>query len=393
MAAARSAKKRTHTQVRDAASRRRARLRCSASPPTGTGSRTPSCASRASRCATTRPQSRRARSSILGKQRWETGIEIEGGWDAHRAMLEARAPFRDVLMWRTLPDGARRYVSVSGEPMFDAKGRFIGYRGIGRDVTKQKRIQQLLKLDHAVTLRLAEAASARRGAERRAAGDLRHAAPGIARSSGRPTRPATCCAASRTGRRRARRARSASSRARRSSRSARAKAWSARSGRSGEPIWVPDSTADARALRTQLARETGLHAAALFPVRAGGRVAGGARIHLAAHAPARQAPVADARRDRHADRPVPRPRRGRARGARERSALPRAHQPVLRLVLGARRRVPLHAARGPQRRRRRPRAAAAPDRPARAGTPASRSRAAGTRTARCSTRASRSTTC
>src|SRR5687768_5908236 len=96
---------------------------------------------------------------LVGKMRWETGIEIEGGWDAHRAMLEARAPFRDVLVWRTFPDGARRYVSVSGEPLFDAKGRFSGYRGIGRDVSKQKRIQQLLKLDHAVTLRLAAEAA------------------------------------------------------------------------------------------------------------------------------------------------------------------------------------------------------------------------------------------
>jgi hypothetical protein len=59
-----------------------------------------------------------------------------------------------------MPDGARRYISVSGEPTFDSGGRFTGYRGIGRDITKQKRIQQLLKLDHAVTLRLAEAHTA-----------------------------------------------------------------------------------------------------------------------------------------------------------------------------------------------------------------------------------------
>ena len=42
---------------------------------------------------------------ILGKRRWETGVEIEGGWDAHRAVLESRQPFRDVLMWRNLADG------------------------------------------------------------------------------------------------------------------------------------------------------------------------------------------------------------------------------------------------------------------------------------------------
>jgi len=28
---------------------------------------------------------------------------------------------------------------VSGEPMFDATGRFIGYRGVGRDVTETMR--------------------------------------------------------------------------------------------------------------------------------------------------------------------------------------------------------------------------------------------------------------
>jgi diguanylate cyclase (GGDEF)-like protein/PAS domain S-box-containing protein len=82
---------------------------------------------------------------IIGKRRWETGIEIEGGWDAHRAVLDARAPFTDVLMWRELEDGSRRYVLASGEPVFDGKRRFRGYRGVGRDVTAQKRAEQLLR--------------------------------------------------------------------------------------------------------------------------------------------------------------------------------------------------------------------------------------------------------
>src|SRR5881392_3960891 len=92
----------------------------------------------------------------LGKQRWETGLEIEGGWDEHRAVLAARQPFRDVLMWRTFEDGSRRYLSVSGEPVFDARKRFSGYRGIGRDVTAQKRVERLLRLEHRVTRCLAE---------------------------------------------------------------------------------------------------------------------------------------------------------------------------------------------------------------------------------------------
>ena len=208
---------------------------------------------------------------LIGKQRWETGIEIEGGWEAHRVMLEERAPFRDVLMWRTFPDGARRYVSVSGEPRFDAKGRFAGYRGIGRDVTKQKRIQQLLKLDHAVTLRLAESASAREalsGALQATCDMLgwdcaelwtphedasvlrclaQWAAPGVpgaqrfVKGSADITfRPGEGLAGT---------------------------VWE-----SGEAIWLPNASADPRARRAQLARETGLHAALLFPVRAGGRV-------------------------------------------------------------------------------------------------------------------------
>ncbi|HYL90042.1 MAG TPA: diguanylate cyclase [Burkholderiales bacterium] len=93
---------------------------------------------------------------IIGKRRWETGIEIEGGWDAHRAALDARQAFRDLLMWRELEDGSRRYVLTSGEPVFDARGAFSGYRGIGRDVTAQKRVERLLRLEHRITRRLAE---------------------------------------------------------------------------------------------------------------------------------------------------------------------------------------------------------------------------------------------
>src|SRR4026208_2434312 len=48
-----------------------------------------------------------------------------GAGPARRAMPGDRAPFRAGLMWRPSPDGARRYVSVSGEPVFDAKGRFF----------------------------------------------------------------------------------------------------------------------------------------------------------------------------------------------------------------------------------------------------------------------------
>ena len=99
------------------------------------------------------------------------------------------------------------------------------------------------------------------------------------------------------------------------------------------------------------------------------------------------------RRHRHADRPVPQPRRSRARGARERSALPRADPPFVRLVLGARHgRTASRGSRGrnvaggdPGLQRRLIGQRALGHRPR-------GRRAAGTRTARCSKRASRSTT-
>ncbi len=52
------------------------------------------------------------------------------------AKLAARRPFLDFVYSRTIPDGSLQYLMVSGEPMFDTSGRFTGYRGIGKDVTK-----------------------------------------------------------------------------------------------------------------------------------------------------------------------------------------------------------------------------------------------------------------
>lgn len=63
-----------------------------------------------------------------------------GTWnESEREMLEAnlatRKPFLDFVYSRTKPDGTRQFLMVSGEPMFNPSGRFVGYRGIGKDVT------------------------------------------------------------------------------------------------------------------------------------------------------------------------------------------------------------------------------------------------------------------
>jgi PAS domain S-box-containing protein len=49
--------------------------------------------------------------------------------------IAARQPFLDFSFTHTNADGSRRLFRVSGEPMFDRTCRFIGYRGIGVEVT------------------------------------------------------------------------------------------------------------------------------------------------------------------------------------------------------------------------------------------------------------------
>ena len=85
--------------------------------------------------------------SSVGKTRWEVaGITpLSTTWEAHRAVLQARQPFRDFEYSRVAPDGHVRYISVSGAPLFDQDGTFLGYEGVGRDITERKRIEAELR--------------------------------------------------------------------------------------------------------------------------------------------------------------------------------------------------------------------------------------------------------
>ncbi|MGQ0675819.1 MAG: PAS domain-containing protein, partial [Rhodospirillales bacterium] len=82
----------------------------------------------------------------LGKSRMELaadhGADSEK-WLKHVADLEARRPFRD-LVYQIEIAGQRRHVAASGKPVFDAQGRFQGYRGVGRDATAEMAMKQAL---------------------------------------------------------------------------------------------------------------------------------------------------------------------------------------------------------------------------------------------------------
>jgi PAS domain S-box-containing protein len=66
-------------------------------------------------------------------------------WDDHIVTLTRHEPFRNFIYTALLGDGQEQTVSISGRPFFDADGRFLGYRGTGRDITAEFHAQQRLE--------------------------------------------------------------------------------------------------------------------------------------------------------------------------------------------------------------------------------------------------------
>ncbi len=86
--------------------------------------------------------------TVIGRTRWELpdlGPFPETVWERHRTLLERREPFHEFVFLRRSKLGEMRYLSDSGEPVFNREGRFAGYRGIGKDVTEQVRAQKALE--------------------------------------------------------------------------------------------------------------------------------------------------------------------------------------------------------------------------------------------------------
>ncbi|MFG6485349.1 PAS domain S-box protein [Roseateles sp. BYS78W] len=94
-------------------------------------------------------------SARLGKTPWEIdGMGLsDDELDAHRADLESHRAFHGMVARRVGKDGSPRWVSISGEPRFDAQGNFRGYWGVGRDVTHEVAAEQTV---HATETRYRE---------------------------------------------------------------------------------------------------------------------------------------------------------------------------------------------------------------------------------------------
>jgi PAS domain S-box-containing protein len=85
---------------------------------------------------------------VVGKARWEIpglGALPEKAWEQHRVKLERHESFSDFVFLRYNRAGELRHLSVSGEALFDEKGKFIGYHGVGKDITERARDQKALE--------------------------------------------------------------------------------------------------------------------------------------------------------------------------------------------------------------------------------------------------------
>ncbi len=85
--------------------------------------------------------------SALGRTRWELpvlGVSPEQ-WQAHRELLGRHEPFRDFVFQLEVAPGRIRTLSASGSPLFSDAGEFLGYQGVGRDITDQLATEKRLE--------------------------------------------------------------------------------------------------------------------------------------------------------------------------------------------------------------------------------------------------------
>jgi len=101
-------------------------------------------------------------SEIVGKDLAASGIEparwlgrgvsalpLHGDEAAHAHAIEAtmqrREVFSEEVLRLTADDLQLRYLVLSGAPQYDTRGRFLGYRGVGRNITRQRQAEERLR--------------------------------------------------------------------------------------------------------------------------------------------------------------------------------------------------------------------------------------------------------
>ena len=81
--------------------------------------------------------------ATFGKRFWEIPrVEVDRrALEAHLERLQKELPFFDLEIARADERGARQVHIISGQSRRGADGTFLGYWGVGRDVTEQRRAE------------------------------------------------------------------------------------------------------------------------------------------------------------------------------------------------------------------------------------------------------------
>lgn len=114
---------------------------------------------------------------LLGVCPWDNpcikGEPLE--WSRLRAALESHQPFRDLQFQIELSDGGAIHLQVSGDPVFGPDGDFCGFRGTGKDISKQKAVEaEIRRLNQSLEQRVAERTTELRQTNERLAHALEH---------------------------------------------------------------------------------------------------------------------------------------------------------------------------------------------------------------------------
>ncbi len=91
----------------------------------------------------------RTAESMIGVERVAFAVADETSLAHYREAIAARRPFRELTYIYGHPDGAPRWFEISGRPHFSPDGGFLGYRGVGCDVSEQHRTRRELIEAHA----------------------------------------------------------------------------------------------------------------------------------------------------------------------------------------------------------------------------------------------------
>jgi len=95
--------------------------------------------------------------ALLGQRRGKLSADgDEAKWAAHHKTICNHLPFSDFRYAIRSGDGTIKFCSVSGKPVFDEDGQFLGYRGVGKEITDQVRQEEERERAHADQVILSE---------------------------------------------------------------------------------------------------------------------------------------------------------------------------------------------------------------------------------------------